>query len=424
MMIVSTAILSAGERWDRYGRHHDGHEFPVEIGLNPMPSVQGMLVLASVVDVSERMALEWAFRGLFDASPYGLLIVDDDGLVTMVNQVLAQSLGYTPAQLVGRPLAALLPERYRGHHASLMAGYHRTGEARMMGQGRDLTALHADGSELPVEIGLSRVRWQRRAMTLAAVSDISLRKRLELELRQANANLEEFTYVASHDLRSPLRGIADLVDWINDDLGDNPPPAVRKNLDRISQRIQRMDRLMDDLLSYARAGRAASDFSPVDLDAMVRGILEMQPLRPGMQVQLALAVAPFQATRVPLETVLRNLLANAVKHHDRPDGQLRVQARHDDSVCLIEVIDDGPGVPAAAHARIFKLFQTATAAERGGSGIGLALTKRLVEVHGGRIDLVSPWPPGRAAQGGTDEHLRGACFRITWPRFPRRTTDD
>ncbi len=397
-----------------HARHRDGHDFPVEIGLNPLPAPQGMLVLASVVDVSERLALEWAFRGLFDASPYGLLIVDDDGRIAMANQVLAQSLGYSQAQLVGQPLAALLPERHRPQHDALMAGYRRSGASRMMGRGRDLTALHADGRELPVEIGLSRVRWQRRMVTLAAVSDISVRKRLELELRQANANLEEFTYVASHDLRSPLRGIADLVEWIGDDLGAEPPPAVRRNLDRIAQRIRRMDGLMDDLLSYARAGRAATDFSRIDLEALVRGILEMQPPPPGMQVDLALAVEPFQATRVPLETALRNLLSNAVKHHDRPGGRIRVQARHDDSRCVIEVIDDGPGVPLAAQARIFKLFQTATAAERGGSGIGLALTKRVVEVHGGQIGLVSPWP------SGSD---RGACFRIDWPRFPRRTSD-
>lgn len=396
-----------------YGRRADGHEFPVEIGLNPLPSAQGMLVLAAVVDISDRMALEWAFRGLFDASPYGLLIVDDGGTVAMVNRVLAGSLGYTPAELVGKPLQDLLPDRYRGHHAALMDGYHRTGESRMMGQGRDLTALHADGTELPVEIGLSRVRWQRRTMTLAAVSDISVRKRLELELRQANANLEEFTYVASHDLRSPLRGIADLVEWINDDLSGVELPAVRRNLERVSQRIQRMERLMDDLLSYARAGRAATEFTPVDLDAMVRGILEMQPLRAGLQLHLDVAVEPFLATRTPLETALRNLLANAAKHHDRPDGQVWLQARHDDSWCDIRVTDDGPGVATAAQQRIFKLFQTATAAERGGSGIGLALTKRLVEVHGGSIELTSP------VQGG-----RGACFRIRWPRFPRRTSDE
>ncbi|MDO9286653.1 MAG: PAS domain-containing sensor histidine kinase [Aquabacterium sp.] len=408
-----------------YGRHHDGHEFPVEIGLNPMPAPQGLLVLASVVDVSERLALEFAFRGLFDASPYGLLIVDDEGLITMANQVLAAALGYTPAQLVDQPLQMLLPERYRGHHAQLMAGYRRTGESRMMGRGRDLTALHADGSELPVEIGLSRVRWQRRAMTLAAVSDISVRKRLELELRQANANLEEFTYVASHDLRSPLRGIADLVEWINDDLGDQPLPAVRRNLDRVSQRIGRMNRLMDDLLSYARAGRAATEFTPIELDKLVRGILEMQPLPEGMTVTLSLDIEPFLATRIPLETALRNLLANAAKHHDRADGRVWLQAHHDDSVCIIEVSDDGPGVPVAAHERIFKLFQTASVADRGGSGIGLALTKRLVEVHGGHIELVSPWPAGAAgAADATGEHRRGTCFRIAWPRFPRRTSDD
>lgn len=403
-----------------YARRSDGHEFPVEIGLNPLSSPQGPLVLASVVDISERLALEWAFRGLFDASPYGLLIVDDNGRIVMANRVLAESLGHVPAALLGQPLSMLLPERYRGDHGALMAGYRATGEARMMGRGRDLTALHADGSELPVEIGLSRVRWQRQPMTLAAVSDISVRKKLELELRQANANLQEFTYVASHDLRSPLRGIADLVEWINGDLAGMPieaPPEVQRNLERVSQRIGRMERLIDDLLSYARAGRAATEFTQIDLSTLVREVLEIQPLPAGFTIALDVAVPPFQATRTPLETVLRNLLSNAVKHHDRGRGHIRVVARADDSYCEISVIDDGPGVAEGAKERIFKLFQTATARERGGSGIGLALTKRLVEVHGGRIMITSPVPDA-------DDAARGTAMRFWWPRFPRRTSDD
>jgi PAS domain S-box-containing protein len=396
-----------------YARRADGHEFPVEIGLNPLKGPQGMLVLASVVDISERLALEWAFRGLFDASPYGLVIVDDGGLIVMANRVLAESLGYAPPALIGQPLALLLPDRHRALHGALMAGYHKTGEARMMGRGRDLTALHRDGTELPVEIGLSRVRWQRQAMTLAAVSDISVRKKLELDLRQANANLEEFTYVASHDLRSPLRGIADLVEWIQADLGDATPAAVSKNLGRISLRIQRMEQLIADLLSYARAGRAAAEFRLVNLDALVRRILEVDPLPAGFQASVELAVAPFMATETPLETVLRNLIGNAIKHHDRAQGRIEVLAAVDDSYCVISVRDDGPGIPALARERVFKLFQALKASERGASGIGLALSKRLAEVHGGRIELESPLVDGR-----------GCCFRLWWPRFPRRTSDE
>ena len=396
-----------------YARRANGQEFPVEIGLNPLPSPQGTLVLASVVDISERLALEWAFRGLFDASPYGLLIVNDEGHIVMSNRVLAEALGHSPAALVDQPLQMLLPERYRAGHGQMMAGYRVTGEARMMGRGRDLTALHCDGTELPVEIGLSRVRWQRQTMTLAAISDISQRKRLELALRQANANLEEFTYVASHDLRSPLRGIADLIEWIQADLTDDAPLEVLKNLGRVSLRINRMERLIDDLLSYARAGRAATQYQLVDLDELVQGILEIEPVPAGFAIELHLAAAAFPATRTPLETVLRNLIGNAVKHHDRATGKIVVQAREDDSYCELSVTDDGPGIPGSSKERIFKLFQTLTASERGSSGIGLALTKRLVEVHGGRIEVTSPVKDGR-----------GACFRFWWPRFPRRTSDE
>lgn len=396
-----------------YGRRANGVEFPVEIGLNPVAGAQGPLVLASVVDISERLALEWEFRGLFEESPYGLLIVNDQGEIVMVNRVLAQSLGYAPAALVNQPLQMLLPERYRHAHGGLMAGYTKTGEARMMGQGRDLTAMHRDGSEVPVEIGLSRVRWQRQAMTLAVVSDISVRKRLELALKQANSNLEEFTYVASHDLRSPLRGLADLMEWIEADLGSEVAPSVARNLGRMKQRIERMERLIEDLLNYARAGQAATNYTTVDIQDLVEEIIELQPMPPGLRLELDIALPLFHATRTPLETALRNLIANAVKHHDRDEGFIRVEANADDSYAVISVIDDGPGIPVASKDRIFKLFQTLTANQRGGSGIGLALTKRVVEVHGGRIEVVSPVANGR-----------GACFRFWWPRFPRRGQDE
>jgi PAS domain S-box-containing protein len=234
------------------------------------------------------------------------------------------------------------------------------------------------------------------------------RRQAEAALRQANANLNEFTYVVSHDMRAPLRGIADLVDWIGEDLGPAAPPQVRHNLQRAGQRIERMEGLIDDLLSYARAGRAATEHTLVDLEALVREILEIQAAPPGFEVRLAIAVQPFQATRTPLATVLRNLLANAIKHHDRPSGHVRVEARPDGTgFCEISVTDDGPGVAPGARAGLFTLFETTSSSAQGGSGIGLALARRLIDVHGGRIEVESPVADGR-----------GTCLRFWWPLLP------
>lgn len=398
------------------GQHALGHVFPVEIGLTPLLTSEGAsMVLASVVDMSDRHDLALAFQGLFEASPYGLMLVDDKGEIVQSNAALGAALGHPPDSLRGQPLHRLVPERYHVQHAGLMQGYARAGGARMMGQGRDLTALHADGTEVAVEIGLNRVRWQGRAMTLAVVTDISARKRLEADLKQANTDLQEFSYVASHDLRSPLRSIADLVDWINQDLADGKPQEVARNLARITPRIQRMESLIDDLLRYARAGKTETEYRAVSLPVLVTEIIELQPTPERFTLDTSgLDARVFQAARTPLTTVLRNLLSNAVKHHDRDTGQLRVAAHPDGNHMLITITDDGPGVPTQASRRIFQQFQTLSSSRRSEtSGIGLALCKRMAETHGGHIDVVSPLANGRGAQ-----------FRVWWPMYPRRTNDE
>lgn len=398
------------------GQHALGHVFPVEIGLTPLTTTAGArMVLASVVDMSDRHDLASAFQGLFDASPYGLLLVDDGGVIVQCNAALCAALGHTSDSLRGQPLHVLVPERHHTQHATLMRGYAREGGARMMGQGRDLTALHADGKEVAVEIGLNRVRWQGRAMTLAVVTDISARKRLEADLKQANTDLQEFSYVASHDLRSPLRSVSDLVEWIGQDLADGRLDDANRNLARVSPRIQRMESLIDDLLRYARAGKTDTDYKTVSLPHLMADILELQPVPERFTLDTAaLDARSFQAVGTPLATVLRNLLGNAVKHHDLGSGRIQVAAQPEGSHMLITVTDDGPGVPPQASRRIFQLFQTLSSSRRAETaGIGLALCKRMTEAHGGSIDVVSPVTQGRGAQ-----------FRVWWPMYPRRTNDE
>lgn len=349
------------------------------------------------------------FRRVFDVSPSGQLLVDREARIVLANQAMQAILGYTPDDLAGQPLSMLLPDRHRGVHDGHMQGYWADPQVRMMGTGRDLTALHADGTEVPVEVGLSSVPWEGSVHALATVVDISGRSRLEMQLRRANANLEEFTYVASHDLRSPLRGIRDLVEWIGEDLAGTEPPSVTKNLDRIRVRIDRMQGLVDALLEYARSGLGPERLVRVDLAEILAGIADLQPMPDGFVLAIDVQVGPFLAAQTPLATVLRNLIGNAVKHHDRPTGQVRVSARPHGEFCRIDVTDDGPGIPAAAHERIFRLFQTLSEPEPGGSGIGLALVKRLVGTHGGRIEVMP-----------NTDNQRGTTFRVWWPRFPRK----
>lgn len=405
--IAAPERRAMGSSRELHARDVSGREFPVEIGLNPMMTPLGAMVLASVVDTSQRRSLETAFARIFESATQGMVLVDAQGRMALLNEHLAEMLGYEHAALTGLHLESLLPERYRAHHGDLMRSYREAPSTRRMGIGRDLTALHASGTELPVEIGLSEVHWQGQPMTLATVIDISVRRRIETELKRANENLREFAHVASHDLKSPLRGIADLVSWVREDLGENTNPKVVHNLARISDRVVRMERLITDLLQYARSEQVDAGRTLIDFEALVRDILRVDPVPAGFMVDIAVEAMPMLAPRTPLETVLRNLIGNAAKHHDRPNGRIGIGFTNDRGYCLISVCDDGPGIPESAQQRVFQLFQTASEAAHTGSGLGLALARRLVEVHGGRIELRSPI-----------SQQRGSDFRVWWPRSP------
>ena len=389
-----------------FGRRRDDSEFPIEIGLRAIELPEGRAVIAAVVDISERKLAQVTFQSVVEAAPYGMLMVDRNATITLVSAQIERMFGYPRAQVLGRRVEMLLPERYRNVHENHRLAFAQAPVMRAMGAGRDLMARHCDGTEFPVEIGLNPVG--REGVVLAAVIDITWRKRLELELRQANANLEEFTYVASHDLKSPVRGISDLVQWLVEDLGAAATPSIQHNLDRVGIRIRRLERIIDDLLEYARAGRVSSELVLIDARALVRDALEVQPVPSGFEVTIMSSASLFKAAKVPLETVLRNLIGNAIKHHDQKNGKVGVTVEDDAAYCLFTVADDGPGIPIEAQERVFRMFQTLTASEREGSGMGLALTKRLVEAHGGHVTLES------------QDGQRGAKFRVWWPRFERR----
>jgi PAS domain S-box-containing protein len=356
--------------------------------------------------------MDSAFRALFESAPCGLILLNETGRIVQINQRLQEIFDYAPEELLGHPIEILLPHRERAHHVGLRDGFIKDPSVRPMGLGRDLAGRRKDGMEIPVEIALTFVDVPQGRLTCALVIDITMRKRAELRLREANVQLEEFTHVASHDLRSPLRGIANLIEFIEEDYGQSAPPEVRRNLNRMADRISAMERLIDDLLTYARAGRRTLKTEAVDLGAIVREVIDLEAPGEGVTITTDIALDDFDGVRVPITTVLRNLLSNAIKHHDKHDKNILIRARAEGNMCVIDVRDDGPGIAEASQARAFRLFQTVSNSGRSNSGLGLAVAKRLVEAHGGNIELMS------------DDGHRGCHFRVYWPRFARSDLDD
>lgn len=399
-----TRSMGAGR--ELVGLRANGTEFPIEVGINALQSPDGMMLVETIIDISVRKRLERMFQRIVEATPCGIVMVDAQGRIVMVNPLAEDMFGYTRAELIGNSLEMLLPERLRTEHGMLRQAFAAAPAIRHIGVDRDLTALRKDGSEFPVEIALNPVPAEDGTLVLALVTDITRRNAVQLELRRANANLAEFTYAASHDLKSPLRGIADLVSWIVDDLEGTATPEVKRNLGRISNRVQRLTQVIDDLLAYAHAGTASSEVVSVDLRELVGGVLELLPRPQDFHFLLQIDVKPFMANKAPLESVLRNLIGNAVKHHDRSAAMIKIIAKEVGQYCVVTISDDGPGIPSDCQERVFRMFQTLAAGGGGHAGVGLALSKRLVEVHGGRIELDS-----RAGE-------RGTAFHVWWPRSP------
>ena len=224
----------------------------------------------------------------------------------------------------------------------------------------------------------------------------------ELELR--NRELDEFVYVASHDLRTPLLGIQHLATWIGEDARAVLPPASRAHLEKLQARVKRMDQLLNDLLAYLRASRRRHLPERVAVAELVHACAGLLALPPGFRVFVPEVLPVILTERIPLATIFTNLIDNAAKHHHNPAaGRATVTARRDGARIEFAVTDDGPGIDPAHHERIFQIFQTLRPRDQAeGSGMGLALVKLLVESRGGGVRVESA--PGC-----------GATFRFTWP---------
>lgn len=225
------------------------------------------------------------------------------------------------------------------------------------------------------------------------------------ELQRLNQELNQFAYVASHDLKAPLRAITNLATWLAEDTAGLLPASSQTHLAKLQGRVQRMERLLDDLLAYSRASRQRHPPERVNPVTLIQDVVELLAPPPGFRITVEPTTAPtFQMERIPLETVFRNLIDNAIKHHHCPAaGQVTIVIQEQAQCLHFTVRDNGPGIDPKFHQRIFEMFQTLRPRDEvEGSGMGLAVVKKQIESRGGTIQVAS-------AVG------EGATFSFTWP---------
>jgi PAS domain S-box-containing protein len=328
----------------------------------------------------------------------------------MVNGRAERMFGYDRATLHGKPLELLLPERLRHQHVDLLDDFFTNVSPRMMGESRDLFGLRKDGTEFPLEIELNPIDSDGELMVLAGITDVTTQREIERdkeqqwrELARSNADLEEFAYAVSHDLKAPLRAISHLAQWIGDDVTATANPETVESLKLLQARVGRMQMLLDGLLNYSRVGRTNSPIEDVDIAEVVREVAAMLAPPPSFVVVCEGTLPVVHTHRMSIQVVLENLIGNGLKHHDCAEGRITVSARLVDGVTEFRVSDDGPGIAAEFHERIFLIFQTlASRDDVESSGIGLTIVKKQVQSHGGRIWVESA-PPAR-----------GTTFVFTW----------
>ncbi|MBI2431797.1 MAG: PAS domain S-box protein [Candidatus Hydrogenedentes bacterium] len=365
------------------------------------------------MDVTERRLAEQRFRAAVESSPSAMVLVDAHGRIALVNTQTEFLFGYERQELLGQSIELLVPQRFRMAHPMFRAHFHAQPQARPMGMGRELFGLRKDGSEFPTEIALNPIQMPDGLYVLSTILDITERKRAEaalrqvnLELQQKNADLEQFVYTVSHDLKSPLVTVSGFIGLLREELAENQREEVYDCLDRLERATVRMGDLIDDLLELSRIGRVERPRVVCDTGRVMREIGEelvdrFHAAQARLVIQEGLPrlfIDPMRFTEV-----FENLLTNAIKYGcDRPDTQIEVGCEMDEAECRFFVRDEGPGIAPEYHERIFGLFQRLDTRNEG-TGVGLAIVARIVQLAAGRAWVESA--PGK-----------GATF---WAAFPR-----
>ena len=407
------------------GLRKDGSEFPIELMLSPLESKEGILVTAAIRNISVRKdaethlaQMEGRYRGLLEAAPDAMVVVNQSGMIVLLNVQAEKQFGYSRDELVGQEVKAIIPT---GFAERLIADALRSAQDALdqqIGAGIELQGQHKNGTTFPIEIMLSPLESADGILVTAAIRNITQRKKAEAhilaetqllqkveELKRSNDELGQFAYIASHDLQEPLRMVASYTQLLSKRYKGRLDADADEFIGFAVDGANRMQRLIQDLLAYSRVGMAREDV----LDTSGEDALAQALLHLGGAIEESHAVVTHDplphvmADETQLVHVLQNLVGNGIKYQTSGIPKVHVSAaKSNTKEWMFSVKDNGIGIDPQYFDKIFGMFQRLHSRETfAGTGIGLAICKKIVERNGGTISVESN--PGQ-----------GSTFRFTW----------
>ncbi|RYJ42471.1 sensor histidine kinase [Flavobacterium beibuense] len=371
---------------------------------------------ANAINTSERKQkmAEQHFRSVIESAPNAFIISNPEGDITLINEQAEKLFGYTKQELVGQSIDILVPKKSRKRHPKNRGSYHELPTARYFGAGRDLYAVKKDGTEFPVEIGLNPLATNTDNVILASVIDITERKRNETiikdqlqELQIRNKELEQFNYIASHDLQEPIRTVSNFIQVIEEDYGHELKDELKSYLNTINDATGRMSLLVKSLLDFARLGKDR-ELSYVDCNDMVKEVItDLNRLIKESNAEITYGVMPqVYAYKVELRLVFQNLINNAIKFRKKDvPCEVKIHCHEEKDYYEFWVTDNGIGINPRYFDRIFQIFKSLHKEdEYEGHGIGLAHCYKVVGLHKGKI-----WVESELGTGST--------FKFTISKF-------
>lgn len=331
----------------------------------------------------------------------GLITIDSEGNIQTFNRAAEKIFGYQLDEVLGKDIRILMPEPYSSNYDSYIHNFLRTGDKEIFATGREVIAKRKDGSLFPMELGVNDMRLGETRMLVGTVRDITERKETEAaiqsyleKLKRSNQELDDFAYIASHDLKEPIRGLLNNAIFLMDDYGEKIDDAGKKRLNRMVYLCKRMERLVDDLLYFSRLGRQELAVQLTDLNQIIRDIELM------LETTLHDANATIKIPRplpsitcdVPRVTeVFRNLISNAIKYNKQEKKSIEIGVVENERPTTFYVKDNGIGIEERFFSDIFRIFKRLNEEDDTvkGTGVGLTFVKKIIERHGGKIWLNS-----------------------------------